>query len=159
MSTKKSYIKPLLLCLISAPFFILSSCGKSFQDRQINDIPGEWEVFEIITLFIDHTPFKPSIEETGDLGIFKFTKSSVKFSFIRKDTLNTSSGPYSIDRNRVSQKIIFSSKENFMFLPPDSAKHELSFANPNNFIVMELVFYPTGEKPREGYILRLRKVD
>ncbi len=145
--------------LVSVLLIVFASCTTSFQDRQIKDLPGEWEVFEITTLFINHEPFKPAIEETGDLGYFEFSKSSVNYTFVRNDSLYSGSGTYSIDRERKSQKIIFSSDEDFLLLPPDGIRHELLFSDTDKFVVMTLVYYPEGEGATEGFSLRLRKID
>jgi len=137
----------------------IASCGTSFQDRQIKDIPGEWEVFEVTTNFVNFEPFKPPIEQSGNLGIFEFTKSNVTYSFVRDDSLFTGSGLYSLDRNKISQKIIFSSEENFLLLPPDNLKHSLIFNDTDNGVIMILNFWPEESEPAVGYTLVLRKID
>lgn len=135
------------------------SCTTSFQDRQIKDIPGEWEVFEVTTDFVNFKPFKPPIEESGEFGFFEFTKSTVTYSFVRNDSLFTGSGSYELEQKKYSQKIIFSSKENFLLLPPDNNRHSLIFNDTDNGVIMVLNFWPEDPEPAIGYTLVLRKID
>lgn len=143
--------------------FLLSSCTTSFQDRQIKDIPGEWEVFQATTQiaeFLENgaNPIEPPIEESGDLGFFDFSKTTVKYAFVRNDSFLSGSGSYSIDRNRISQKIVFSIGEDFLLLPPDERPHRLIFNTSDQGVIMLLNFTPEELGPGEGYTLFLKKV-
>jgi len=146
-------------CILIFSVTLLLSCTTSFQDRQIKNIPGEWEVFKVTTNFVNFVPFKPPIEESGDLGFFEFTRSTVTYSFVRNDSLFTGSGPYSVDRNKKAQKIIFSSKEDFLLLPPDNIRHRLIFNTTDDGVIMILNFSPEDPAPGVGYTLVLQKVD
>lgn len=159
------YVNGLPMLIILMGFVSLAvSCTTSFQDRQIKNIPGEWEVFQTTTLFAEFlengfNPTEPPIEESGDLGFFDFSKTTVNYAFVRNDSLFSGSGSYSVDRNRISQKIIFSSDEDFLLLPPDDKPHRLIFNRSDEGVIMLLNFTPDELGPGEGYTLFLRKVD
>jgi len=159
MKSQASFSHIATLAILFVICSSIASCGTSFQDRQIKDIPGEWEVFEVTTNFVNFEPFKPPIEQSGNLGIFEFTKSNVTYSFVRDDSLFTGSGLSSLDRNKISQKIIFSSEENFLLLPPDNLKHSLIFNDTDNGVIMILSFWPEDPEPAIGYTLVMRKID
>ncbi|MDX1590875.1 MAG: hypothetical protein R3283_02865 [Balneolaceae bacterium] len=145
------------------PIYFFISCTTSFQDRQIKNIPGEWEVYSITTLNADFSengfdPLEPATEETGDLGFFEFTQSSVNYSFVRKDSLYSGNGIYSIDLNKTSTKIIYSISEDILLLPPDERPHDLIFNSENGEVIMLLTSYPQTAGVGESYTLYLRKV-
>ena len=160
-----TYVRKLPILIVLAGLMSLAaSCTTSFQDRQIKDMPGEWEVFKTTTLFADFLEngidtFEPRIEETGDLGIFDFSQRTVNYTYLRIDSLYTGSGVYSIDRERNSQKIIFSSDEDFLLLPPDQMPHNLIFDGTGEYVIMMLTFTPEELGPGQGYTLFLRKID
>ncbi|NBC02285.1 MAG: hypothetical protein GVY20_01125 [Bacteroidetes bacterium] len=159
MEDRYLVLRMFLIIVTILPIALFTSCTTSFQDRQIKNIPGEWEVFEVTTDFVNFEPFKPPIEESGELGFFEFTKSTVTYNFIRNDSLFTGSGPYSIDRNRAPQKIIFTFKEDFLLLPPDDKPHSLIFNKTDDGVIMILNFRPQDPEPAIGYTLVLRKID
>jgi len=162
---QNTYVRKLSILIVLAGLMSLAaSCTTSFQDRQIKDMPGEWEVFKTTTLFADFlengfNPLEPRIEESGDLGIFDFSQRTVNYTYLRNDTLYTGSGDYSIDRERNSQKIIFSSDEAFLLLPPDQMPHNLIFNGTGEYVIMILNFTPEELGPGQGYTLFLRKID
>lgn len=158
MGDRYLVLRLFIILTATLPVAMFTSCTTSFQDRQIKNIPGEWEVIEVTTNFINHIPFKSSIEESGDLGFFEFTRSAVTYSFVRKDSLFSGSGSYSIEQNKNPQKIIFSSDEDFILLPPDNIRHRLIFNPTDNGVKMILNFSPEDPGPGVGYTLVLRKI-
>jgi len=164
MEDRYLVLRLFLIIVTILPIALFTSCTTSFQDRQIKNIPGEWEVFQTTTLFAEFlengfNPTEPPIEESGDLGFFDFSKTTVNYAFVRNDSLFSGSGSYSVDRNRISQKIIFSSDEDFLLLPPDDKPHRLIFNRSDEGVIMLLNFTPEELGPGEGYTLFLRKVD
>ena len=121
---------PLILLLIFV--FILASCSESYMERRIRELPGTWTVqtVELQRVKVHDNgldPLEPPRTTTGDLGVFDFTKSEVDYDFIADDSLFSATGPYSITKNEVTSKIIFTQSDYMILLPPDDRVFELIF--------------------------------
>lgn len=104
----KMRIQALLLCscLIC---FALGSCSRDeVQARQ--SLEGSWNVVEITSIYGEFSGngFNPTqtIRETGALGSFDFSASTVDYSFTRNDTLFSGSAPWTLIYEKVNSGFI-----------------------------------------------------
>lgn len=91
--------------VLTCTLFLLTSCKKDeVQARE--SIEGDWEVTAITSMYGEffNGSFSSSqnLTESGQLGTFSFTESTVEYSFTRQDTVYSGNGAWTLELERVN---------------------------------------------------------
>lgn len=93
---------PILFFLIL--MLSLGACNND-QEQASDSLMGEWNVVESTSIYAEFTPTgfnaTETVEESGDLGFFRFTDDLFEYQITRNDTLFEGNGSWDLEADRI----------------------------------------------------------